>query len=116
MTNAVKAALWSIFVLPGSGHFFLKKPISGTAIVGLSLVALTVIVVKAVERANQIVDKILNGEIALDPLIIAEQVSMQSAQAGSNLLNIATYLLIAIWILAAIDAYRLGRIKDKNPV
>ena len=116
MTNAAKAALWSIFVLPGSGHFVLKKPISGTVIVGLSLAALTVIVVKAVERAMQIVDKVLNGEIALDPLVIAEQVSMQSAQAGSNLLNIATYVLIAVWIIAAIDAYRLGRIKDKGPV
>jgi len=114
MTNAAKAALWSIFVIPGSGHFVLKKPIPGTVFIGLSIAALTVIVIKAVERANQIVDKVLNGEIALDPLVIAEQVSMQSAQTGSNLLNIATYLLIAVWILAAIDAYRLGRIKDKD--
>ena len=116
MTNAAKAALWSIFVIPGSGHFVLKKPIPGTVFIGLSLAALTVILVKAVERAMQIVDKVLNGEIALDPLVIAEQVSMQSEQAGSNLLNITTYLLIAVWILAAIDAYRLGRIKDRNPV
>ena len=115
MTNAAKAALWSIFVFPGSGHFVLKKPVSGTVIVGLSLVALTIIVIEAVERAMQIVDKILNGEIALDPLVIAEQVSMQSAQADSQLLSIASYLLIAVWIISAIDAYRIGRIKDKYP-
>ena len=116
MKNSAKATLWSIFVLPGSGHFVLKKPVAGTIIVGLSLAALAVIVVKAVERAMLIVDKVLNGEIALDPLVIAEQVSMQSAQAGSSLLNIATYLLIVVWVFAAIDAYSLGRIKDKDPV
>jgi TM2 domain-containing membrane protein YozV len=115
MKKAATAALWSIFVFPGSGHFVLKKPISGTVIVSLSLVALTVIVVKAVERAMLIVDKVISGEIPLDPLVIAEQVSIQSAQADSQLLSIATYGLIVVWIFAAIDAYRIGRIKDKDP-
>ncbi len=114
MKKAAKAALWSIFIIPGGGHFYLKKPISGTVIVGFTLAALIVVVVKAVEKATQIVDKVISGEIPLDPLVIAEQVSMQSAQDDSQLLSIATYSLIVVWIFAAIDAYRRGRIQDKN--
>lgn len=112
MKSAVKAALWSIFIFPGSGHFVLKKPISGTVIAGISLAALTVVVIEAVERAMQIVDKVITGEIPLDPLVIAEQVSMQSNQ--SQMLHNAWYVLIIVWVFAAIDAYRRGRIQDKD--
>ncbi len=115
MKKAAKAALWSIFIFPGGGHFFLKKPLPGTMIVVFTVAALTVVVIKAVERAMQIVEKVESGEIPFDPILIAEQVSMQSMQADSQLLDIAWYLLIAIWLFAAIDAYRRGRIADNDP-
>ena len=112
MKNASKAALWSLFIFPGSGHFVLHKPVPGAAIVGLTLAALTVVVVKAVERAMQIVDKVILGEIPIDFAVILEQVSMQSARADSQLMNITSYSLLAIWLLAAVDAYRIGRRVD----
>jgi hypothetical protein len=112
MKESTKATLWSIFVLPGSGHFYLKKPVPGTIIVGVTLIALIVVVNEAVKRAMQIVDKVVLGEIPFDILVILEQVSMQSAQADSQLLNITTYALVAIWLFAAIDAYRIGRRVD----
>ena len=112
MKESTKAALWSIFVFPGSGHFYLKRPVPGTIIVGVTLIGLIVVVNEAVKRAMQIVDKVILGEIPFDIIVILEQVSMQSAQADSQLLNITTYALVAIWLLAAIDAYRIGRRVD----
>ena len=114
MKNATKAALWSVFVFPGSGHFVLHKPIPGAAIISITLATLTVVVIKAVDRAMQIVDKIFLGEIPFDLSIILEQVSMQSARADSQLLDITTYTLVAVWLLAAIDAYRIGRRVDSR--
>jgi len=114
MKNATKAVLWSIFIFPGSGHFVIKKPVPGAIILALTSAALIVVVTKAVERALQIVAKVENGEIPLDPIVIAEQVSIQSLQADSQALSIAWYILIGIWLIAAIDAYRVGRKIDRT--
>ncbi len=108
MKESVKAALWSIFIFPGSGHFYLKKPVTGTIIVSITIAALLVILIRVMEMANQIADKIIRGEVPLDISIITDMVSRQSAQASSQVLDLATYVLIAIWLIAAIDAYRLG--------
>lgn len=110
--ESVKAALWSIFIFPGSGHFYLKKPVTGTIMVSIAIVALLIVLIGVVERANQIADKIIRGEVPLDLSIITDMVSKQAAQSNSLALDFATYVLIAIWVIAAIDAYRLGRAKD----
>lgn len=114
MKKPVKAALWSIFILPGSGHFYLKKPVMGSVIVAIVCAGLSVVVFEIVERAMKIVDKILLGEIPYDPFIIAEMVSKQSESENSQWLDYAWYVLVSIWIIAAIDAYRLARVIDKN--
>ncbi len=113
LKESVKSFLWSFFIFPGSGHFYLKKPVSGTIMCSIAIAALLVVLMRVVERANQIADKIIHGEIPPDFMIIADMVSKQSELANSQALNIAWYVLIAIWIIAAIDAYRLGRVKDK---
>lgn len=114
MKESLKAALWSIFILPGSGHFYLKKPLAGSVIVAIVCGGLSVVVIEIVERAMKIVDKVLLGEIPYDPFIIAEMVSKQSKSENSQWLEYAWYVLIAIWVIAAIDAYRLGRGIDKT--
>ncbi len=113
MRESLKAALWSIFIFPGSGHFYLKKPVTGTIMVSIAIMALLIVLIGVVERANQIADKIIRGELPLDLSLIPDMVSKQSQQSGSQAMDFATYILIAIWIIAAIDAYRLGRVKDK---
>lgn len=65
------------------------------------------------ERANQIAEKIVLGEIPFDIAIIMEQVSMQSAITDPAL-DTAWYVLAGIWLVAAIDAFRLGRAKDNQ--
>lgn len=115
MKESVKAALWSIFIFPGSGHFYLKKPLAGTLAAGMTIAALVVILAKMMERATQIADKIVTGEVPLDLAVITELVAKQSELDQSQGLEMASYGLLAIWILAAIDAYRLGRNKGREP-
>lgn len=114
MKESVKAALWSIFIFPGSGHFYLKKPLVGALVAGMTIAALVVILAKMIERATQIADKIVAGEVPLDLAVITELVSKQPELDQSQGLEIASYALLAIWIVAAIDAYRLGRNKDRE--
>lgn len=114
MKESLKAVLWSIFIFPGGGHFYLKKPVVGTVMMGIAVAALLVVLSKVVERANQIAEKIVTGELPFDLLVITDMVSKQSELDDTQLLNMAWYGLIATWIIAAIDAYRLGRIKDRE--
>ncbi len=113
MKESVKAALWSIFIFPGSGHFYLKKPLVGTLVAGIAIAALVVILAKMMERASQIADKIVTGEVPLDLAVITELVTKQSELGQSLGLEIASYGLLAVWVVAAIDAYRLGRKQDR---
>ncbi len=90
MKKSTKAALLSAFVFPGVGHIFLKKYISGVALVGVSVAALYYLIAKTVERALEITEAIQRGEVQLDVTAIAELVSKQSIGTDAHLLNIAT--------------------------
>ena len=114
MKESLKAALWSIFIFPGGGHFYLKKWISGGLMAVISVGALAVILTKVIERANKIAEKIILGEIPYDISVITEMVMQQSRLDGSPVLNYAWYTLIAVWVIAAADAYRLGRRVDRQ--
>jgi len=114
MKESLKAALWSIFIFPGSGHFYLKKRITGSIMAAVAVGAFAVIMTKVIERANKIAEQIILGEIPYDLAAITEMVMQQSEHDGSPLLVNAWYVLIAVWVLAAIDAYRLGRRVDRE--
>jgi len=77
MNKSNKAALFSALVFPGAGHFFLKRHISGAVIACAALVALYLIIANLLERAREIADKILSGEVGLDIATIMELVSRQ---------------------------------------
>ena len=113
MKESVKSTLWSVFIFPGAGHFYLKKWLSGIISSTIAALALIVIMARVLERANQIAEKIMLGEIPFDLAVIMERVSLQSTIADPAL-DTAWYALVGIWLVAAIDAYRLGRTKDNQ--
>ncbi|MCP4432583.1 MAG: hypothetical protein GY806_16545 [Gammaproteobacteria bacterium] len=113
MKESVKAILWSVFIFPGGGHLYFKKWFAGVIFAAIATVALIVILARVVERASKIAEKIVLGEIPLDLAVIMEQVSMQTT-LGDPTLDTAWYALIGIWIVAALDAFRLGRAVDKQ--
>lgn len=113
MKESTKSILWSVFIFPGAGHFYLKKWLPGAASAIIATAALIVILGRLMQRANQIAEKIILGEIPLDIGIIMDLVSRQTA-LGDTTLDLSWYALIAIWIIAALDAFRLGRAIDKQ--
>jgi len=116
MNKSNKAALFSALVFPGAGHFLLKRHISGAVIVCASLGALYLIIANLLERAQEIADKILSGEVSLDIATITELVSQQSASNDSQLLDIAWAVLIIIWLIGIADSYRVGRAQDRSAI
>ena len=116
MSKPIKAVMLSAFVFPGAGHFFLKKYLPGTLLAGTALVSLYIIISGAVERAQEIADKILLGEVQLDVATIAELVSRQPAGTDAEFLNLAGTVLIISWLIGIADSYRVGRGQAKIDV
>lgn len=114
MSQALKAALFSAFVFPGSGHYLLKKHVRGTLLAGVTCVCAWVLLSIAVEKAQEISFKIQSGEIPLDISRIMDEVSKLTASSSTQQADVATYLLVICWLVGIVDAYRAGWLQDKN--
>jgi len=109
MKKSIKAALLSAFVFPGIGHLFLKKYISAAVLAGSALTASYIVIAETLENAQQIVAKIQSGEVAADMAAITEQIAEQANNSGLVNADLMSQLLIIIWLVAIVDAYRVGR-------
>ena len=114
MKKSNKAVLFSALVFPGAGHLILKKYISAAILACASLAALYLIIANMLERAQQIADKILSGEVAPDAAAITELLSRQPTGSESQLLDAAWVVLIISWLIAIVDSYRCGRAQEKT--
>ena len=114
MRQSLKAVLFSAFVLPGSGHFLLKKHFQGTLLSGITILSVWALLSTALEKAQEISFKIQSGEIPLDIARITDEVTKQTAGGGTQLTDIATYLLVICWFVGIVDSYRVGRLLDKG--
>jgi hypothetical protein len=112
MSNALKGALWSGLIWPGLGQVVLKRYKRGFAIVLAVGVLLTVIMVKATQLTLAIVDKIEAQGGPIDLTTISNATAQVSAGTGGPGFNLLSLLMIALWIIAVIDAYRIGRQMD----
>jgi hypothetical protein len=113
MKVSSKAALLSGLILPGIGHIALKQYLRGSALLLLSLAALSVIVTSIYQRALIIVDRINSGDIPVDTVAIADMVSNSTSGADSSIENFALVVLGACWLIGIIDSYRLGVAQEK---
>jgi len=113
MRQSVKAALFSAFVFPGSGHYLLKKPVQGSLLAGVSVMCVVALVSAALEKAQEISFKIQSGEIPLDITRITDEVSKQVAGSSTQLTDFSTYLLLVCWLAGIVDSYRVGWLQDK---
>jgi len=109
MKKPSKAVLLTAFVLPGLGHYVLKRYISAAILIGVSLVFSYVLISTAIERALVISDKILKGEIQPDLIEITRLASGSPTGDGANLVGYATTALIAVWAVALLDIFRVSR-------
>ncbi len=114
MKLSLKAALFSAFVLPGCGHFLLKKYFQGSLLSGVTILCVWALFSTALEKAQEISLKIQSGEIPLDITRITDEVTKQAAGGGTQMADIATYLLVICWLVGIVDSFRVGRLLDKG--
>ncbi len=114
MPKSIKAALLSALVFPGLGHLFLKKYVAALLLGGTAFVSIYWLVSRVVERTLKISEKIQSGEAQLDAAAITELVSNQAGGAEAQSLDVATAVIVIVWLVAVVDSYRRGRMQDKR--
>ena len=112
MNNSLKGAFLSGLVFPGLGQLALKHYKRGAVIIIAVLISLSIVVAEAVRYALSILGdvQIEGGEISISS--ISEAASRASTTSGSLAFNLALLLVILLWIIGAVDAYRIGKKKD----
>jgi len=116
MKLAYKAVLFSALIYPGGGHFVLKRYVMGTVYATIATACLCALLVRAMEIAQSISERILSGDIPFDIVRIRSEISSQALADGSLMTSVATWLLVGCWIVASVDAFRLGRQRDRAAV
>jgi len=112
MDKSLKGALLSGLIFPGLGQVVLKHYKRGAVIMLTVLVSLSVIVVKAVQHALAILEKIELEGGAISMSTISNTVTQASTNSGNPTFNLLFLLIITCWIIGIVDAYRIGRKKD----
>ncbi len=76
------------------------------------LASLIVIVMKAVQHAFTILEKIeLEGGV-IDIKTITDAASQAASSSDSLIYNLGLLLIVICWIVGIVDAYRIGKKKD----
>lgn len=108
MKKSIKAALMSALLFPGIGHIYLKKNLIGVGLIIVSISAIYVFITRAMEKAFEITDQLLMGNIPMDVAEITELVEKQTTGLEAQSLDMATAVIIICWLFGIIDSYRVG--------
>ena len=110
MKPSIKAVLFSALIFPGAGHFLLKRYLSGIVLLGITLVALGLLIHGPLQTAMAITDKIERGEVSMfDTQAITELVNAAQATSDGLIGNIGGLALILCWLVGMADSYRIGK-------
>ena len=112
MNNSLKGALLSGLIFPGLGQIVLKHYKRGAVIMLTVLVSLSIVVVKAVQHALAILEKIELEGGAISMSTISNAATQASTTSVSLTFNLILLLIILCWIIGVVDAYRIGKKKD----
>mgnify|MGYP004231119247 CR=1 FL=1 len=111
MNNSLKGVVLSGLVFPGLGHIILKHYKRGAVLMLAVSASLLVILMKAVQGAFAILEKIELEGGAIDMSAISNAVT-QASTSENLMFNLALLLIMFCWIIGTVDAYRIGRKKD----
>lgn len=109
MKKSLKSALLSALVFPGAGHLYLKKYRMAALLIITTLVSLSLIVMEAIEQAMSLLEEIETSGAAISSNKIAEMSAQAASNANTTTTSIATFLIIACWIIGIVDASRSGK-------
>ncbi len=113
MKKSIKAVLLSGLLFPGIGHFSLKRYQRGMIFFIPALTSLVFLVYYVLTKAFSIADQISQSEIPLDAQAISSIIYSENGATEVFMLNVATWIFIACWIISMIDSYRLGSVTSR---
>jgi multisubunit Na+/H+ antiporter MnhE subunit len=108
MDRSIMAALLSALVFPGAGHLYLRRMARGCIFLVPALAASIYFFDQLVKSASAVVDQVLAGTVALDPVLIAAKLENQGG-AGSPLTTLAVVVMIACWAGSIVDSFLIAR-------
>jgi hypothetical protein len=108
MKQNIKAALLSALIYPGAGHFALKKTLIGCIFAGVFSVLLIFTLQDVYAMAQCIANDISAGRVATSFDAILAAVKQPPAHCAVLGQHKYLYLMLVIWFLSVLDAYRLG--------
>lgn len=79
-----------------------------------SLSAVSYLMIKAIEKAQAISNKIIAGDIPLDMSVISEHVQRQVYGVDGQWVTVSTWVFFSCWLVGIIDTYRLKHKLDTD--
>ena len=114
MKNSLKGAILSGLIFPGLGQLVFKQYMRGLALMVAVSASLLVIVVKGVQTALAILEKIESEGGIIDIDTLTNAVTQATSRSDSLIFNFAFFLISLCWIIGIIDAYKTGKKKDNQ--
>jgi len=112
MNNSLKGALLSGLVFPGLGQVMLKHYKRGAVLMLAITATLLAVLIKAVQQAFTILEKIESESGGIDMSTISSAATQASTTSDSLTFKLLLWLTIFCWVIGIVDAYRIGRKKD----
>lgn len=117
MKKSTKAALLSAFVFPGMGHFYLRSPRRGMVFMLIILGAIVFAVWSTTSSLLEnldpsTIDKLQKGTASMSEI---SRMAASRAAGPAAYIDAVFYVVVLVWIIAIIDAYRIGRRNDSLP-
>jgi len=113
MKKPLKAAMLSLFVYPGAGHFLLKKHKMGILFMLLFSIPFGWLLVDMVEQTNQLLQTVIDNNLPLDVATLTDMFTTLSTTHTQTTNGKGLFMLV-IWLLSTADAYRVGFFKYKQ--
>jgi TM2 domain-containing membrane protein YozV len=114
MKYSTRTLLLSAFLFPGAGHLYVKKYLTGSILISVTLWAIYYLLASSLAIALRVSDMIQRGEVGADLASISLALSQQASTANSRLVDIATIALAGCYLIGVIDGYRVGRARDNR--
>lgn len=114
MALNIKAALLSGLVCPGLGQLACKAWVKGLAMLIPAVVIVFVVLRQAVDVANQLSQRILNGDMAPNIAQITAELHKAISPEQSQTMSIMLAVFLLIWLVSVIDGLMLETSKPNT--
>ncbi|TWX52441.1 hypothetical protein [Colwellia hornerae] len=112
MKTSTKAVLLSALVYPGIGQLVYHAYRRAMLFILIFSVTVYWYLKEVMTQYQPLIDKVKSGEVALNSQALSAEMSKNPIILDPVLVNTLTYTLLICWLLAIVDAYRIGIKKD----